>query len=52
MINPKKWKLPRDPKWWQAKALSVAILVALLGRLELRRFEASIRLPPESPMTS
>lgn len=30
-MNPKNWKLPRDPKWWQAKALSVAILVALLA---------------------
>ncbi|QDV44916.1 Bicarbonate transport system permease protein CmpB [Stieleria neptunia] len=30
-MNPKTWRLPRDPKWWQAKILSVVILVALLG---------------------
>lgn len=30
-MNPKTWRLPSDPKWWQAKALSVMILVVLLG---------------------
>jgi nitrate/nitrite transport system permease protein len=30
MFNPKKWRLPRDPKWWQAKLLSLVILVTLL----------------------
>lgn len=30
-MNPKTWRLPRDPKWWQAKALSLVILFVLLG---------------------
>ncbi|WP_146578845.1 ABC transporter permease [Neorhodopirellula pilleata] len=25
------WRLPRDPKWWQAKGLSVMILIVLLA---------------------
>lgn len=29
--NPKNWHLPRDPKWWQAKILSLVILVTLLA---------------------
>lgn len=29
-MNPKNWRLPRDPKWWQAKTLSLCILVGLL----------------------
>lgn len=29
--NPKTWRLPRDPKWWQAKTLSVVIMVTLLA---------------------
>lgn len=29
-MNPKNWRLPRDPKWWQAKALSLLILAGLL----------------------
>lgn len=31
MMKPKTWRLPSDPKWWQAKILSVLILVVLLG---------------------
>lgn len=30
-MNPKKWRLPRDPRWWQAKGLSLFILVAFLS---------------------
>ena len=30
-MNPKKWRLPRDPKWWQAKTLTLLIFVSLIG---------------------
>jgi len=30
MLDSKKWRLPSDPKWWQAKILSLAILIVLL----------------------
>ncbi|TWT95729.1 Bicarbonate transport system permease protein CmpB [Neorhodopirellula pilleata] len=30
-MNPMTWRLPRDPKWWQAKGLSVMILIVLLA---------------------
>ena len=30
LSNPKTWRLPRDPKWWQAKILSLVILITLL----------------------